>query len=537
MASRPSTTSPAGGGDIGGKIYYTFSGVTVEFPHKAYPSQVAMMSKIVLSLKRGQNALLESPTGSGKSLALLCAALAWQRHESSPVDLSAADSPPTAASDDEDFMPSKRRRKSTGVERSGRTRIYFGTRTHKQVKQIVRELNKTAYKDTRMAILAGREHTCIHPVVSARPGCDEGCRELNDEKGGRGPGCKFRLGVKKLRNHEALLSKMDCPEGARVWDLEELVRVGREITACPFYASKELVASADLVICPYNYLIEPRIRDGMEISLAGSVVILDEAHNVEDFSRAAASWEITREQLRESMADLEKVETSAGLLAEEYGRLALICSNLCLYMDSEVNSNHDYEDSKTRVTVRFGSEVINSFNQLGVGPEQRWDMSKDLQRVRSDKEKEEKSNTKRKRQMISGATGRMFEDLIHVLHYLSYNQEKGRDDYRVAMVYKKIERGGKETGGNDTKGPGAASSIRGWLRDLSDIPNCQWRCDSLRFWCMSPAVGFEGLKDAVRCLVLTSGTLAPLASFSTELGVKFHQQLEASHVIDKRQVR
>ena len=38
--------------------------------------------QVITALQRGQNSLLESPTGSGKSLALLCAALAWQRKES-----------------------------------------------------------------------------------------------------------------------------------------------------------------------------------------------------------------------------------------------------------------------------------------------------------------------------------------------------------------------------------------------------------------------------------------------------------------------
>ena len=65
---------------------YTISGVKVMFPMKAYPSQVAMMAKIINGLQRGQNSLLESPTGSGKSLALLCAAIAWQRKERERVD-------------------------------------------------------------------------------------------------------------------------------------------------------------------------------------------------------------------------------------------------------------------------------------------------------------------------------------------------------------------------------------------------------------------------------------------------------------------
>uniref|UniRef100_A0A1X7UEY4 Helicase ATP-binding domain-containing protein n=1 Tax=Amphimedon queenslandica TaxID=400682 RepID=A0A1X7UEY4_AMPQE len=59
---------------------YPISGVPVRFPCKPYPTQLQMMSKIIQALNKSDNALLESPTGSGKSLALLCSTIAWQKH-------------------------------------------------------------------------------------------------------------------------------------------------------------------------------------------------------------------------------------------------------------------------------------------------------------------------------------------------------------------------------------------------------------------------------------------------------------------------
>jgi hypothetical protein len=53
-------------------------GHDVSFPHQPYGVQLSFMHHMLLALTRGQNALLEAPTGCGKTLSLLCSALAWQ---------------------------------------------------------------------------------------------------------------------------------------------------------------------------------------------------------------------------------------------------------------------------------------------------------------------------------------------------------------------------------------------------------------------------------------------------------------------------
>lgn len=61
-------------------------GLEIYFPFKPYQCQIDFMAKVVKALNTGVNALLESPTGTGKTLSLLCASIAWLRNEREKLD-------------------------------------------------------------------------------------------------------------------------------------------------------------------------------------------------------------------------------------------------------------------------------------------------------------------------------------------------------------------------------------------------------------------------------------------------------------------
>ena len=185
--------------------------------------------------------------------------------------------------------------------------MYYATRTHSQIQQVVRELKRTAYRPA-MVVLGSRDHYCIHPSVRKKGrNINEECKQLL-ERGGRsaavnepgessdtGRGCGYSHGAMKLA------STVSKP-GAEPLDIEDLVVAGKKSRACPYFAAKTAAESAELVFCPYNYLLDPAVRSAMDIELKGAIVILDEAHNVEDTSREAASCDLDLEQLEEAAA-------------------------------------------------------------------------------------------------------------------------------------------------------------------------------------------------------------------------------------------
>jgi len=162
----PSPSNPAGGeSETPPGVRMIIGGYDVRFPFKPYASQIGIASRVLKALDTGTNALLESPTGSGKSLALLCAAMAWQERWKATRE--AADAHGDARDVERhdrcaEAEPTDRASKPSGGGKKEKVpRVYYATRTHSQIAQVVRELKRTAYRPT-MTVLGSREHYCVN---------------------------------------------------------------------------------------------------------------------------------------------------------------------------------------------------------------------------------------------------------------------------------------------------------------------------------------------------------------------------------------
>jgi Fanconi anemia group J protein len=133
------------------------SGVDVCFPHEPYGVQKVFMAQVVRAIDHEENALLEAPTGCGKTLSLLCGALGWQaaaKAKRAAAEQAAADRATAAREflaldpieDTQDAAsPSDKASKAVVTAATAEDpaeepvivpKIYYATRTHSQIAQV-----------------------------------------------------------------------------------------------------------------------------------------------------------------------------------------------------------------------------------------------------------------------------------------------------------------------------------------------------------------------------------------------------------------
>lgn len=161
----------------------------------------------------------------------------------------------------------------------------------------MQELKRTGYNHMKAAVIGSRDQLCIHPDLA---------KESNANKIQL---CKIKVTNRSCHFHNRLDTQKDNPEFRenRVLDIEELVRIGKKLKCCPYFASKEFLDDAEIIFMPYNYLLDPKMRKANKIDLQNTIIILDEAHNVEKMCEESASTVISSTQIALAIEDASYV--------------------------------------------------------------------------------------------------------------------------------------------------------------------------------------------------------------------------------------
>ncbi|CBZ23762.1 putative helicase [Leishmania mexicana MHOM/GT/2001/U1103] len=467
------------------------NGITVSFPFDPYPAQVEFMRSVVKCLQHGFNGLLESPTGTGKTLCLLCSTLGWLAARSQGAVLR---------------HPSDQDQKGRGKYSH---KVVYCSRTHAQLAQVVRELKRTSYAQCfTMAILGSREHMCLNKEVTRLPSSQAQhamCSALRSERN-----CRFFRGLQSAGAGASLL-----PPACAVHDMEDLMREGSRSGFCPYFHERDAARDADVVLMPYNYILDPSLHKQLPFELANCILIVDEAHNlpsvlsssgcqtlspldvttaIHDCSRAIAMHRLTakKAELDEDVA-VEEEQELASL------KILLNRLEMCVYAEPMAEGTAASTPTQCAV-VRDGSYMFAFLEKAFI--------TREVFGAQSDGVTSESglAGTMGKCVTLLADSERPATSMARVQEFLTcvFAFDMAHIDSTRFVLQQHLV---------------AAKAAR-----------------TLGFWELDNTRLMRQVVSPLHSVLLTSGTLSPLDQFAAELGMEFQVRLKGNHVIQPDQV-
>ena len=318
----------------------TIKNYLFKFPYNPYKTQIEYMNTIFNSLDNdGHDALLESPTGTGKTLSLLCSTLTWNKKNKFTLENSNY-----SYEKDIKFLKLKKMIKSNKNlklsvkiepnEINGK-RIIYCTRTHSQIQGVVNELKKIKdYYNINIAVLCSKDKLC--PNKEKRELLETIKAENENKKKEKEEEERFKINnitkKKKKKKDEDEITLSDICQKYRdecqfyknfenifmrqkdleyfnesgifpeYPDIEDLKKCGEKEKVCPVYYMKEKLKSADLILMPYNYIFNDYFRYIMKLNclIKNSIIIVDEGHNLQNVCEESKTRNLDFQELVES---------------------------------------------------------------------------------------------------------------------------------------------------------------------------------------------------------------------------------------------
>lgn len=281
--------------------------VTVYFPYDhIYPEQYSYMVELKRALDAKGHCLLEMPTGTGKTIALLSLITSY-----------------------------------TISKPQGAIKLIYCTRTVHEMEKTLAELKLLHNYQVKhlgpaakiLAIgLSSRKNLCVNPNVleaNNRDSVDAACRKRTASwvraLAAENPNvetCEF------FENYERAASGAVLPPG--VYTLQDLRAYGKEKGWCPYFLARHMVQLANVVVYSYQYLLDPKVAGIISKEMQKeSVVVFDEAHNIDNVCIEALSVSVRRQTLDGASRNISRIEqeinrfkaTDANRLRDEYKRL------------------------------------------------------------------------------------------------------------------------------------------------------------------------------------------------------------------------
>jgi DNA excision repair protein ERCC-2 len=201
-------------------------------------------------------------------------------------------------------------------------KIIYMCRTHAQNRRVIKELIKISQKIERDNLtiklnglsVRGRNEMCLsETLLNLKLNPKESmsvCKDLRQNRN-----CRHFLNLlkKKSKVENPILL---APElFTKPTDAEELIRFCQNEKICPYFLCKFLLKEMKVIICNYQWIFNPHIRDlflqFIDQPLQNCILVLDECHNVIDVATEVNSNRITPYSLRLCLKDLEMYRSPA----------------------------------------------------------------------------------------------------------------------------------------------------------------------------------------------------------------------------------
>jgi len=246
----------------------------LKLPYNLRRNQQNIIDTIESGIKAKNHLVFESPTGSGKTFTSLASTL--------PFVI------------DRDY------------------RIIYCVRTNSQQEQVIQELKEFRKAGNKISAVAiqGRQSMCPqqkHDSEIKKSNWSEKskiCKSLKMQSKMGEAGCQYYR--KLVRPSKKLVTDFS----SKIYSAEEFTNHAEKEGLCPYELNKLLLKEAQIVIVPYVYFFEGFIRKyllgWMGTSIEKIITIVDEAHNLPDWSRDAASDSLTLDSLQRAIQESEK---------------------------------------------------------------------------------------------------------------------------------------------------------------------------------------------------------------------------------------